>query len=238
MPSSPNGTITGIDLPGDSTKQEFITSKNNVSSDNQVDSVKDQALTQPVTQQPSTQNQTPSNDTPQRTPPGNTNSNVGTVSSQGNTPELTAAEIAEYEKQYNNLIASAKETMEHGNFYQCRIDLSKANEINKKAELKSTYEVEKLLDQCLEKEKQQQIKRRLANYETYRGFGSGLTLVRHNNTKLYGAIDAEGNEVIKCKYETINQTSKGIPEFQLKGGLIDIYDGDGKLIRSDEKPSN
>ena len=241
MPSSSNGTITGIDLPGDSTRQELITSNENTSSVNQSDSVNAQTDTQPITQQTTANNQQPSNNSSAQAKPQNatnTNSNAGAVSSQGDTHELTASEIAEYEKQYNNLIASAKETMEHGNFYQCRIDLSKANEINKKAELKSTYEVEKLLDQCSEKEKQQQIKTRLANYETYRDFGSGLTLVRHNNTKLYGAIDAEGNEVIKCKYETINQTSKGIPEFQLKGGLIDIYDGDGKLIKSGEKHSN
>ena len=229
IPFSSNGTQTGIDMPGDSAKQELITSGDNTSSENQTDSVN--------TQQTTTQNQTPSIQTKTQNT-NNANNPVETGSSKGNANELTASEIAEYEKQYNTLITSAKEKMEHGNFYQCRLDLEKAKAIIKKANLlESMYAVDKLLDQCSEKEKQQQIKKRLENYEKYPNFGS-LTLVRHNKTKLYGAINEEGSEIIPCKYETINQTSKGIPEFQLKGGLIDIYDGDGKLIRSGEKPSN
>ena len=234
--------VPGFYLSGDSTQQETVANNNPSVSKMDSAQIKEQtslAAQQTTTQIPSNQSTLNNTPIPVQTKPGNTNTannSAGAASSQG-ADVLTAAKKAEYEKQYNAFIVSAKERMEHGNFYGCREDLLKAEEINKKADLKSSYEVERLRDQCLEKEQQLQKKERLANYETYYDFGS-LKLVRHKTTKLYGAIDAEGNEKIKCKYETPNSTLSGIPEFQLKGGLVDIYDGEGNLLESGKRRSN
>ena len=216
-----NGTIAGVNTPGDS-----VNIGNKPIVDNGTDSTSTNGLAQQVAGSDEPANPSSNNHQPQ-TNTNNTsvaNNQTGATSSPNNTVPttnnsgLTEEKKAEYAKQYQEYIYSAQSKMDTGNFSGCREDLLKANEINKKADLKSSYEVDRMLGNCEEKEKERIIKDRLANYDTYNNYYGSLSIVRDKKTKLFGAIDAEGIERIPCKYVTFNRSSDTAPpEFQLAG---------------------
>ena len=217
----------GIEMPGSRLSH---TNNNNISV-NPADSIQTKAQQTP---EQSASNNFQSQTTPENT--NNTNSQT-TTSPSGNTVLITnnhgftEEEISAFKREYQNLISSHETKIRHGDFLGAREDLLKARDIVKKTNIESTYEVDKLLDICSEKQKQKLIKERLADYETIYKFGE-LMVAYNKKTKRFGAINAEGKEIIPCKYVTANRTLKGTPEFQIEGEdeLVDIYNDEGDSI--------
>jgi hypothetical protein len=244
------GSVGEIDMPGDSVKNDLDSMNSSLIAEIKADTSNTQMQTQQTSEQ-DTSDQPPINNTQPQTNQGNmsiANGRTGTAPSTDNTvvttskPELTAQERAKFENDYQSLISSAKSKTESGNISGAREDISKAQAIIEEYGIKTLYEVEKLLDICKEKEKEKEVQERLAKYTVYYGFGFGKwTVARDKKTRLFGAIDAEGNECIECVYKTVNQIPNGKPpEFQRMGedALVDIYDEEGELKKSGVQRSN
>jgi serine/threonine-protein kinase len=126
-------------------------------------------------------------------------------------------------KDYSDLIASGKNKMELSDFENAKIDFNKAKE------LKITEEVIRLLILCSERESEKILADKKAQYEIKKSFGS-FTIVRKITTQLYGAIDADANEKIPCKYLNVGIAENG-RAFERQDGLYDIYNIEGILIK-------
>ncbi len=237
--TSSQGTLAGLDMPGDSLVQRI-----NQPIVGQPDSIRD---TQPgqsgsETQQKSGQdtlgqsrannsqsqatgNTRVANTQPEVTTfPGNTDVAVNT------TPIITAEELALAEKEYNSLISSAKTKMDNRqqNYSGAKDDLAKALGIVEKTKIKTSYEVESLLESCNNKMEEQKKRERLEDYVTYRPIGD-WNVARNKKTGLFGAIDSNGVERIPCKYKTADQYADGGRAFLREDGKFDIYDNKGEF---------
>lgn len=126
-------------------------------------------------------------------------------------------------KKYADLIASGKNKMELSDFENAKVDFNKAKE------LKITEEVIRLLILCSEKEAEKKLADKKAQYEIKKNFGN-FTIVRKKTTQLYGAIDADANEKIPCKYLNVGITENG-RAFERQDGLFDIFNIEGVLIK-------
>ncbi|MFV0581008.1 MAG: protein kinase domain-containing protein [Parabacteroides gordonii] len=125
--------------------------------------------------------------------------------------------------EYNALINSGKRKMDATDFEGAETDFAKAKDI------KLTEEVIRLELECANKKEKQRIANRKALYEEKKRFGN-MIIVRKKETMLYGAIDANAEERIKCKYVSPTLTEQGYYAFSREDGLVDIYNADGNLI--------
>jgi len=138
---------------------------------------------------------------------------------EANTIELSTAQI---DAEYNILVASGKAKMNKSNFAEAKMDFTKAKE------LKVKEEIFHLLRECEEKEEEKNIADRKALYNEIKPLGR-LVIAQHKTTRLYGAIDSNGNERIKAIYVSIGHYPDGIV-FQRKDNLFDIYDINGEQV--------
>lgn len=125
--------------------------------------------------------------------------------------------------EYNALINSGKRKMDATDFEGAEVDFAKAKEV------KLTEEAIRLELECANKKEKQRIANRKALYEEKKRFGN-MIIVRKKETMLYGAIDANAEERIKCKYLSPTLTEQGYYAFSREDGLVDIYNADGNLI--------
>lgn len=124
--------------------------------------------------------------------------------------------------EYSNLLSSGKSKMAEADYSNARIAFNKAKD------LKMTEEVIRLLILCDEKEAEKILADRKAQYEVKKSFGN-YTIVRKKTTQLYGAIDANANEKIPCKYLNVGIAENG-RAFERQDGLFDIFNAEGVLI--------
>ena len=226
--SSLRGAYTDNDLSEDSIKQNLIATNNNVSPLNQVDSVPAQSDTQQTTQQ-TTQQATRQNQ-PNQTRPNNSqtrNNSTLPPETDGNA-QLTAKEKAGFEEEYKTFISSGSDKITNKNYLGAIDDLKKAEEIVKKTGITDLLEVKDLLELCNEKLEDQNMEKRLSKYTLYRSLGN-LMIAYNKETKLYGAIDAKGHEVIDCKYRTADIHPQG-RAFLRDDGNYDLFDHNGDFV--------
>lgn len=129
---------------------------------------------------------------------------------------------AALEKSYASLIASGKAKMAASDFNGAREDFSDAE----KAKL--TKEVVQLLIACDTKAEEKRIADQKALYEEKMNFGK-YKIVRKKSNSRYGAIDANANERIPCKYLNVGKAENG-RAFEREDNLFDIYNADGVLV--------
>lgn len=133
--------------------------------------------------------------------------------------EPTAEEI---EVAYSTLISSGKTKMNNADYANAKKDFTKAKET------KLTEEVVRLLIACDTKEAEKYLADRKALYEEKMTFGK-YKIVRKISTGKYGAIDANAEERIPCKYLNVGIADNG-RAFEREDGLFDIYGTDGALV--------
>jgi serine/threonine-protein kinase len=138
---------------------------------------------------------------------------------EANTVEPSTAQI---DAEYNILVASGKTKMSESNFTEAKKDFAKAKD------LKMEEEVFHLIRECEEKEEEKNIADRKVLYNEIKTLGK-LVIAQHKATRLYGAIDSEGNEQIKAIYVSIGHYPDGVV-FQRKDNLFDIYDINGEQV--------
>lgn len=131
----------------------------------------------------------------------------------------TAEEI---EVAYSTLISSGKTKMNNADYANAKKDFTKAKET------KLTEEVVRLLITCDTREAEKQLVDRKALYEEKMTFGK-YKIVRKISTGKYGAIDANAEERIPCKYLNVGIADNG-RAFEREDGLFDIYSTDGALV--------
>ena len=227
------GINTGIDLPGDSAN---ITN-NNLAFVNHSDSTvtPDDTLQSSLTQD--TQNNLPNQNRPTQTKPettNNSNPSSQPTTSSGNVDADNDNNSAmnnrnNIEKTYQQLMASANDRYENGNYEGALEYLSKALEMVETHKVGSKDVVEPMIKLCNDKENERKIKERWDKYDTYHKLGE-LTVVREKKTRLYGAINAEGIEdKIKCIYKTFENHKEGC-SFKYEDGRSDIFNVKGELV--------
>lgn len=123
---------------------------------------------------------------------------------------------------YSDRLASGKGRMKAEDYQGAKADFQSAKQV------KLTEEVVRLLITCDEKIEQQQKQERIAQYEKKMNFGA-YTIVRRKSSGRYGAIDADGQEKIPCRYLSVGIADKG-RAFERTDNLFDIYDVKGNLI--------
>lgn len=134
----------------------------------------------------------------------------------------TIKPVADIDAEYASLIASGKAKMEGADFVNARKDLTKAKET------KLTEEVVRLLITCDSKEGEKLLADRKAQYVEMMTLGK-YKIVRKKSTGKYGAIDANAEEYIPCKYLIVGRAENG-RAFEREDGLFDIYNTDGVLV--------
>lgn len=123
---------------------------------------------------------------------------------------------------YATFLSSAKTKMNKAEYAGAMDDLKEA------AKIKATDEVLDLLGQCNLKEAEKQLATKKAQYEEMMTLGK-YRVVKKKSTGKYGAIDANANERIPCKYVYVGSADNG-RAFEREDGLYDIYNTDGILI--------
>jgi hypothetical protein len=93
---------------------------------------------------------------------------------------------------------------------------------------KITDEALNLIQQCKEEKEENIIKERLAKYDIFSTFGD-LKIVRNRESRLYGAINAKGEEVIPCNYHDVSISING-RAFMRKDGKYDIFAANGERL--------
>ena len=150
---------------------------------------------------------------------------------------LTQEEKDELEKEYQDLIKSAKSKMEKEvrDYRDEREDLLTAKEITRKIGIDST-EVDSLLSASYKEEEEQKKQERLAKYKTFSTYGD-WTLAKEKDLDLYGGINKDDGEVIiPFIYSDMNRKD-GFSEFIRKdNGKSDLYDDKGKRIEKELEP--
>lgn len=136
------------------------------------------------------------------------------------TPTPSPAEI---EAEYTRLVSSGKSYMEKEEYEKAKKDFTKAKEV------KLTEEIVRLLIDCDEKAHEKKIADRKALYDEKMTFGA-YKIVRKKATGRYGAIDAEANEYIPCKYISVGKAENEGRAFEREDNLFDIYNAEGILI--------
>lgn len=141
--------------------------------------------------------------------------------------QAAAEEKTKIEKEYKELIASAKTKLNKEDYSGAYNDLMNA------LDKKRTDEVLNLIRQCKEEEEENMIKERMAKYVEFdtNDFGE-LKIVRDRESGLYGAINAKGEEVIPCKYKGTDKSING-RAFLREDDLYDLYDSKGELRAHD-----
>ncbi|MDR1221711.1 MAG: serine/threonine protein kinase [Tannerella sp.] len=177
----------------------------------------------------------------QQSDPENASSKSETGTEQGRTPDVqsgvtppqpsdlsaenlqaAAEEEARIEKEYQELVASAKNKMKSKDYTGAYDDLMSA--VNKK----TTEEALNLMQQCREEKEKNIVKERLAKYLIFDKIDFGdLKIVRKLDSGLFGAINAKGEEVIPCKYLDTD-TSNDDRLFLREDNLYDVYDNKGR----------
>lgn len=131
----------------------------------------------------------------------------------------TQPSVEDIDVQYATLVSSGKAKIGNADFAGAKEDFLKAKK------LKFTEEVYLLIGECDKK----QLLAKKAQYEEKKTFGK-LTIVRKKSNQLYGAIDANAEERIPCKYPYVDgNASKGYT-FTREDGLFDIYNAEGVLV--------
>jgi serine/threonine-protein kinase len=148
----------------------------------------------------------------------------------GTTAEKSADDsenVARLEKEYANLMSSARTKMKNNNYPDARVDLMAA------AKIKTTDEIFSLIRQCEEEEEKAKIKERLAKYYVFNTIDFGnLKIVQDREKKLYGAINEKGEERIPCKYINVDKSSNGLLRaFMRPDRRYDIYDDQGQCLK-------
>jgi serine/threonine-protein kinase len=139
-------------------------------------------------------------------------------------PQAMAEEEARIEEEYNELIVSAKAKMKSKDYSGAYSDLMEA--VNKK----TTDEALNLIQQCKEEKEKNIIKERLAKYVIFSTIDFGdLKIVRNQESHLYGAINAKGEEVIPCNYIDVSKSING-RAFMRKDGKYDIFAANGERL--------
>ncbi|MEG1748123.1 MAG: serine/threonine-protein kinase [Tannerellaceae bacterium] len=123
---------------------------------------------------------------------------------------------------YTVLLASGKAKMAAADYAGAEKDLREAK--NKKL----TEEVVRLLISCDEKADEKRLADRKALYEEKMTFGK-YKIVRKKSNGRYGAIDANAEERISCKYLSVGKADNG-RAFEREDNLFDIYNVEGALI--------
>ncbi|MDR1097937.1 MAG: protein kinase [Tannerella sp.] len=177
----------------------------------------------------------------QQSGPENASSKPETGTEQGRTPDVqsgvtppqpsdlsaenlqaAAEEEARIEKEYQELVASAKNKMKSKDYTGAYDDLMSA--VNKSTK----DEALNLMQQCREEKEKNIVNERLAKYSTFVDFGE-LKIVRKLDSGLFGAINAKGEEVIPCKYLDTDKSING-RAFLRKDNLYDVYDNKGERL--------
>jgi serine/threonine-protein kinase len=129
------------------------------------------------------------------------------------------------EKEYSDLIASAKTKMRNNSYSSAEADLKAA------ANIKTTDEAINLMRQCKEEEEKMEIKERLSKYTIFNELNFGnLKIVQDRETHLYGAIDEKGEERIRCKYIGVDKSNSGGRAFLRNDNLYDTYNARGESL--------
>lgn len=123
---------------------------------------------------------------------------------------------------YDQLLAAARQKMAEKDYAGASNDLSKAKK------LKVTEEAVRLQINCDQQLEKMRVEERKSQYVEMMSFGP-FKVVRKKDTGRYGAIDANGNEVIPCKYLSVGKAENG-RAFEREDNLFDIYGSDGKII--------
>jgi len=150
------------------------------------------------------------------------------------TPILTPAQKTSYEKKYNDLVQDGLTKMSNGALEGALIDFKGAADVAKLLE-KSLLEINRHIDVCNEKMKEQERNARLAKYEKIEMFGE-LYYVRRIDNKKFGCIDADGEEIIPCIYVNSVQMPNGNRSFFKDDGTSDIWDKFGGSRSSNQPP--
>jgi serine/threonine-protein kinase len=136
--------------------------------------------------------------------------------------QATANDEARMEQVYEEQIASAKAKMKNRDFSGAYSDLKDA------WKTKATDEVFNLTQQCREEIEKESIRKQLAQYEIFNAIDFGeLKIVRHRESRLFGAINAKGEEIIPCKYIGVDKSSNG-RAFMREDGNYDLYAANGE----------
>lgn len=139
-------------------------------------------------------------------------------------PAMAESSAATLDVRYAELLAAGKERMAAADYGTAHQLLAEAKET------KLTEEVVRLLITCDERAEEKRIADRKALYEEKMDFGK-YKIVRKKSTGRYGAIDANGEERIPCKYLSVGKTDNG-RAFEREDNLFDIYRPDGTLVNS------
>jgi serine/threonine-protein kinase len=237
--TSSRETLAGVDMPGDS-----LIKKMNQAVISRLDSLQrvqsDQLELEALQQSgQDTLDQSRTNNTRSQTTQGDirtanvrpeTTTYLRNADFAKNNSTFTPEELALFEKEYNSLIFSAKLKMgnQQQNYSGAMDDLTKALGIVEKTKIKTSYEVESLIESCDNKVEEQKRKERLENYITYYSIGD-LDVAQNKKTGLFGAIDSNGVERISCKYKTVDKHVDG-KAFLREDGKSDIYDDNGEFV--------
>ena len=143
----------------------------------------------------------------------------------------------ELNAEFKALIAAGKEKMaaaqassEASDFKKATKDIVEAgNAFTKAGRIKTTDELFDLIGECRVKQNEILLAGRKEMYEEIKPFGE-LMIVQKKDNKKYGAIDAEAQERIKCKYLAAYRTQQGYSAFLREDEMYDIYDTNGVMI--------
>ena len=228
------GVYTGIDIPDNTSFPD------NGKPEEDADSSEIGTITD--TPQLTPQQDTPNNYSGQNNPPQTRQETVGNSisSSQPTSSSGSVGVIANndnntvqnnrniLERTYQQLMTSANDKYESENYLGALDDLRNALEMVETHGVGSKDAIEPMIKLCNDKEHEKIVKERLEKYVTYIKIGE-LLVARDKKTLLYGAINAEGEEIIRCIYKTYESHNEGYA-FNYEDGRSDIYNVKGELV--------
>ncbi len=143
----------------------------------------------------------------------------------------------ELDAEFKALVVAGKEKMaaaqasgEAADYKKATKDIIEAgNAFSKAGKIKTTDELFDLIGECRVKQNEILLAGRKEMYEEIKPFGE-LMIVQKKDNKKYGAIDAEAQERIKCKYLAAYRTQQGYSAFLREDEMYDIYDTNGVMI--------
>ncbi|MDR0349501.1 MAG: protein kinase [Tannerella sp.] len=131
---------------------------------------------------------------------------------------------ARIEQVYEERIASAKAKIKIRDYSGAYSDLKDA------LKTKTTDEALNLIQQCREEIEMEIIRERLAQYDIFSAIDFGdLKIVRHRESRLFGAINTKGDPIIPCKYVDVSKSSNG-RAFMREDGKYDLYAANGECL--------
>lgn len=144
------------------------------------------------------------------------------VNIEKTTEQPTKLSDVAIEEKYASLIASGKAKMAATDYSGAQNDFTEAKKV------KMTEEVVRLSIKCDTEEEEKRIADRKNLYDEKMNFGK-YKIVRKKSNSRYGAIDANANERIPCKYLSVGKANNG-RAFEREDNLFDIYNADGVLV--------